>query len=86
MIDLLQIVGLVASVASMIGFLPQVIKTFRTKSAKDLSIWMVLVFMIASFSWTIYGFWKNDIFIIMTNVIIFFLDLTLFAMVLKFKK
>lgn len=85
MADLLLIVGLIASTASAIGFLPQVIKTFRTKRAEDVSLYMIIIFIISAVSWITYGFWKNDLFIMSTNLIIFILTVILLIMKLIYK-
>ncbi|MCP8308753.1 MAG: PQ-loop repeat-containing protein [archaeon] len=38
MVDIFQIVGFVALIASSLGFFPQVVKTFKTKKAEDISL------------------------------------------------
>lgn len=86
MVDLLSIVGLIAAVASAIGFLPQVIRTFKTKKAEDVSLYMILVFIVSAVSWITYGYWKNDFFIISTNLAILLCTIMLFVMKLKYKR
>jgi MtN3 and saliva related transmembrane protein len=86
MVDPLSIIGLIASFSAALGFLPQVIKTFRTKSTKDISVYMIIVFIISAVSWSTYGFWKNDLFIILTNLTILILTLMLLFMKLKYRE
>ena len=86
MVDFLSIVGLIAACASAIAFLPQVIKTFRTKRAEDVSFYMIVVFMIASVSWLTYGLERSDFFIVSTNFIVLVLTITLAIMKVIYKK
>ncbi|MGQ9718898.1 MAG: SemiSWEET family sugar transporter [Nitrososphaerales archaeon] len=79
-------VGLVALVASSVGFFPQVIKTFKTKKAEDISLYTLLLLMIASTSWIAYGFSRSNLFIIWTNLIIFVLVFMLTIMKLSYRK
>ncbi len=85
MVDAFQIVGFVALMASSFGFLPQVVKTFRTKKAEDISLYTLILLITASSSWTAYGLSKSDFFIILTNVIIFVLVLVLTLMKLSYR-
>jgi MtN3 and saliva related transmembrane protein len=56
-----QIVGLVAGACTTIAFLPQVIKTWKTKTAKDLSLGMFSFFCFGVLLWLIYGIMMRDI-------------------------
>ena len=52
MIDLL---GYVAAVLTTVAFLPQVIKAFRTKSTRDMSLTMWMLLFIGIACWLVYG-------------------------------
>lgn len=86
MIDASQIVGFIALIASSVGFFPQVVKTLKTKKAEDLSLYTLLLLIIASTSWITYGFSRSDLFIIWTNSIIFVLVFMLAIMKLLYRK
>lgn len=49
-------IGYVAGFCTTIAFLPQVIRTYKTQSAKDISLGMYLVFCFGVFMWLLYGF------------------------------
>ncbi|MEM3383663.1 MAG: SemiSWEET family transporter [Nitrososphaerales archaeon] len=85
MIDVFQIVGFIALIASSVGFFPQLIKTFKTKKAEDLSFYTLLLLMIATISWIAYGFSRSDLFIVWTNLIIFILVFMLAIMKISYK-
>ncbi|MEM6522365.1 MAG: SemiSWEET transporter [Bacteroidota bacterium] len=64
----IQLIGLLAGILTSISFLPQVIKTWKTKSADDLSLNMFLLFTTGITLWLIYGLIINDLPIILANV------------------
>ena len=66
--DNIQLIGLLAGVLTSISFLPQVIKTWKSKSAKDLSLNMFLLFTTGITLWLIYGIIIKDLPIILANV------------------
>jgi MtN3 and saliva related transmembrane protein len=49
------LVGNLAAVLTTASFFPQVVKTWRSRSAGDLSIAMLAVFSVGVFLWLIYG-------------------------------
>ncbi len=75
------IVGLLAGFCTTVAFLPQAIKTWRTKSAKDLSLGMYSIFCTGVVLWLIYGILISDLPIILTNMA----SLTLAFSILYFK-
>jgi len=50
---------------------PQIIKIYRTKSAKDVSIVTLFQFSIGTFLWTLYGLHIGDPIIITANIVTF---------------
>jgi len=73
----IMILGLTAACLTTCAFIPQVIKTWKTKSAKDLSLGMYLVFTGGVILWLIYGIIKWDIPIIAANMVTLLLALTI---------
>lgn len=73
----IMILGLVAAGMTTIAFVPQVHKTWKSKSAKDLSLGMYLIFTTGVILWLIYGILKEDIPIIAANVVTLSLTLVL---------
>ncbi len=51
----IEMVGLAAGVCTTLAFLPQVLKTWRTRSAGDLSLAMLLIFCAGLVLWLCYG-------------------------------
>jgi MtN3 and saliva related transmembrane protein len=66
--DTTTLIGFIAGGLTTISFLPQVVKTARSRSARDLSESMLLVFLIGLVLWTIYGLQVGSLPIIAANV------------------
>lgn len=81
--DYLLIIGLLAAFLTTIAFLPQVIKTHKSKQTKDLSLVMFVIFSIGLLLWTCYGIILNSAPIILANSIT--LGLCLYLIFLKIK-
>ncbi len=79
----ITLIGLFAAVMTTISFIPQVIKSWRTKSVNDVSLIMYLVLMIGQFSWLTYGILIHSLPLIVSDFIVFVL--TIAMLVLKFK-
>jgi MtN3 and saliva related transmembrane protein len=79
------IIGLLAATGTTISFLPQVIKTWKSKSAKDLSLSMFLIFCTGTLLWLIYGLMVNDFPVIVANAVTLMLSLTLLYFKLRYK-
>lgn len=83
--DSAKIIGLVAGLLTTISFVPQVVKTWRSKSAKDLSLVMFLLYCTGMLLWTIYGFILNELPLILWNIITLVLSLVILFFKIKFK-
>lgn len=81
-----SIVGFVAAIFTTLSFLPQVIKTIKTKHTKDLSLGMYSLFVTAVLLWFIYGFLINDIPVIIANGIILCLATIILFYIVKYGK
>ena len=68
--EALDILGLTAGSISGITFIPQVIKTWKTKSADDISLLMFTFATLSVIMWLVYGIIKKDIAIIYTNSLV----------------
>jgi MtN3 and saliva related transmembrane protein len=62
------ILGLLAGAITSVGFIPQLVKGYRTKKLDDVSYWMPLVLVFGMFLWLVYGILRSDIAIIVANI------------------
>lgn len=81
-----EIVGHVGSFLSSVTFIPQVYKTWKSKSASDLSMLMLLIIFVSTIVWLVYGVSLNLWPVIVCNSVICALSLLLIVFKLSFKK
>lgn len=67
MTNITQIIGLVAAGLTTFAFLPQTIKTWKTKSTDDLSLPMFICLFVGIILWFSYGVILNNLPIILAN-------------------
>ncbi len=70
-----ELVGITAGILSCATFLPQVIKTWKSKSTKDVSLVMFIIASLGTTLWLAYGILIHSISIIFTNCIVLVLSL-----------
>lgn len=61
--------GLVAGTLTSIAAIPQLVKTLRTRHARDISIWQPLLLAIGVALWLIYGILIHDTPLVLANII-----------------
>mgnify|MGYP000676787642 FL=1 len=81
----IEIIGIIGAILSGITFFPQVYRTWKLKSAKDLSLTMILIILLSNIVWLIYAFKKNDMAIIYANFFVGSCALTILYFKLKYK-
>mgnify|MGYP001232645488 FL=1 len=83
--ETIDIIGLIGAFLSGVTFFPQVYRTWKLKSARDLSLSMILIILLSNVTWLIYAFNKQDIAIISANFFVGSCALTILYFKLKFK-
>ncbi|MEA5537223.1 SemiSWEET transporter [Crocosphaera sp. XPORK-15E] len=78
-------IGLIAGTLTTISFFPQFLKTWKTRSTKDISLEMFLLFCTGLILWIIYGVFIQNLPLIMTNVATFILAFPILVLKLKYK-
>ncbi|HMR92327.1 MAG TPA: SemiSWEET transporter [Chitinophagaceae bacterium] len=81
-----QLLGTAAAAITTLTFLPQVIKTWRDKSAKEISLLMFIIAVVNEILWIIYGILRDDMIIIATNVIMVIMALTMIYLKFRYSK
>ncbi len=64
-----SISGSLAFITSFIGFLPQIYKAIQTKSTDDLSMTMLINYLVCSIAWIIYGSSTESFFVLSSNIV-----------------
>ena len=76
--------GFIAGLLTTISFLPQVVKTWKSRSASDLSLGMLFVFSVGVICWLVYGLLLQEMPMILWNAVTLVLVLIILIMKLKF--
>jgi MtN3 and saliva related transmembrane protein len=63
------IIGYLAAFFTAVSFLPQAIKTIKTREVAGLSVITYLFLFFGSLSWLVYGYYLNDLPILTTNTL-----------------
>ena len=79
----MQYIGYIAAVLTTISFVPQALKTLRTKSTDGISLGMYIILTTGVACWLIYGILLRDIPIIMANGITLILTGAILALKIK---
>lgn len=80
----IEILGYTAGAITSLTFLPQVIKTLREKSAKDVSMMMFIIAVVNQTMWVVYGALLSNWVIILTNAVILSMSLTMIILKLRY--
>ncbi|NBX11555.1 MAG: hypothetical protein EBR19_05015 [Chitinophagaceae bacterium] len=81
-----ETLGYAAGAVTAFTFLPQVIKTWREQSAKDISLTMFLIAFINEIMWLVYGFMIDNFVIILTNAVMLLMSGIMILLKLKYGK
>ena len=67
--DWITIIGFAAAFCTTTSFLPQAIKTIRTKDTSGISLYMYLLFTAGTLLWMIFGIFSDNMPVMIANII-----------------
>ena len=79
--SLMDYAGYAAAFCTTSAYVPQVLRVWRTRSTKDISLKMFLVLVTGLILWLAYGFWRGEMPLIIANAV----TLMLASIILYFK-
>jgi|TARA_B110000914_G_scaffold115379_1_gene100870 MtN3 and saliva related transmembrane protein len=82
---IIKYIGFFAAFCTTIAFVPQAIKVYKSKSTKDISLYMFLIFTIGVLSWLIYGIIIFNLPVILANAVTLVLSLFILIYKLRYK-
>ena len=83
--EFMDILGWIAGTLTTIAFFPQLLKTWTTKSAKDVSLVMMVTFCLGVFLWLVYGITINAMPVVVTNSIALILSLLILILKIRYR-
>lgn len=84
--DYINLLGLTAGSLTTVSFLPQVVKTWKRRSADDISSGMFVLFSAGVLLWLLYGLALGALPIIVANAITLALALTVLGLKALFQR
>ncbi len=79
------VIGFSAAILTTFSLLPQTIKTLQTKRTQDISLMTYLILTFGIFLWLVYGIIKNDLPIILANMISLILSISVLSLKIKYR-
>lgn len=81
---MIRYLGYLAGTLTVVSFLPQVLRAWKSRQTRDLSMGMYTILITASSLWTIYGIIIHDWPVIMTNVLMIASNLAIVTAKVRF--
>jgi len=81
-----ELLGYIAGICVAVCFLPQTIKTIRSKDVAGLSLASYILYNVGILSWILYGFYLHSLQMILFNSISLVFSMTILYMIIKHKK
>lgn len=78
--------GLLAGAITSFAAVPQVVRTYRTRHARDISIWQPVLLTAGMALWLVYGIILNDVPLIAANIFSIVCYSLLIAMKISFRE
>ena len=82
----LGVLGIAAGILILSGWVPQILKGYRTKKLDDVSKYLMILIAIGAFLWLVYGIEKDDPYIIGVNVAAIALTMIVLSMKFRYEK
>ena len=82
----IEFFGYFAAFLTTVAFLPQLIKTLKTKKADDVSLITLIMFISGLFCWIVYGYKISSIPILVANIITLALNILILISKLNYTK
>ncbi|HEY1501937.1 MAG TPA: SemiSWEET transporter [Acidobacteriaceae bacterium] len=79
-------IGLVAAFCTTLSFVPQLIRVWRLRSAREISLIMFLVYAVGVFLWLLYGILIHSMPVILANAVSLVLTFAMLALKLRFDR
>ena len=79
-------IGFLAGALTTIAFVPQALKMYTSKSGKDVSARMLMIFSAGVVLWLIYGIMIGSLPVILANVVTLILSATIIALKIRYSR
>ena len=81
----IDVIGYLAAFCTTVSFLPQALKTIKTKDTKGISLAMYAVFTLGTIFWLLYGLFKGMAPVVIANAITCLFALVILVYKIRYK-
>ncbi len=80
------VIGILAGVLILSGWVPQILKGYRTKKLTDVSSYLMILIFAGTVLWLVYGIALDDVYIMGVNLAAMVLTMIVLSMKLKYER
>ena len=80
------VIGILAGILILSGWVPQILKGYRTKKLTDVSSYLMILIFAGAVLWLVYGMALDDVYIMGVNLAAMVLTMIVLSMKLKYEK
>jgi len=80
------VIGIMAGILILSGWVPQIVKGYKTKRLTDVSSYLMILIFAGAVLWLIYGMALDDVYIMGVNLAAMVLTMIVLSMKLKYEK
>lgn len=84
--NLVEVIGFISGILTVSSFIPQTLKTYRTKDVSGLSLIMYSLFNLGTIGWITYGYLRESWPLMIFNSITFVFAFPVLLMIIKYSK
>ena len=83
---MMGVIGILAGILILSGWIPQIAKGYRTKKLTDVSSYLMILIFAGAVLWLVYGMALDDLYIMGVNLAAMVLTMIVLSMKLKYEK
>ena len=82
----MAIIGILAGILILSGWVPQILRGYKTKKLNDVSAYLMILIFAGAVLWLIYGIALDDVYIMGVNLAAMVLRIIVLSMKLKYER
>ncbi len=83
--DMIVTIGYIAGFLTTVSFVPQVLRAWKLRETRDISLAMLVLFALGVCLWAVYGIWIDSLPVIAANLISLILILLLIWLKMRYR-
>jgi len=80
------VIGTIAGILILSGWVPQIVKGYKTKKLNDVSAYLMILIFAGAVLWLVYGIALDDVYIMGVNLAAMVLTMIVLSMKLKYER